>query len=409
MFDPKKQASAAVTIMHALQTRIEELWPSRYSLSTLQMSCVRCNQRRATNERMARLSTFAELLSELGLSELQTAIASGPEAPLTLRKAADWLTPGPPGWRAMGMLKRAGVGACTQRKMIVDALQRAQECGRLEPTSDKTALVATARAAAAGSSAASCGLPPQFEAEPATGFLVSVIIPSRRYDCLLDALHSVQTQSIGTARVETIVAHDASGDVRFESGALPGANVRLINLDERTGSRGVVGRGAAGMVRNIAMREARGHWLAFLDDDDAWLPTHLEAQLAAMREREVEMSCAEGMLGYGRYNPKRAYQLYNAEAEASALESKTGVHPSKFPRVLDLAFLTRHNVIITSSVVLSRRVARLTGEMTMLQRGEDGEYWLRALRHTQCAYLQEPLVHYDSTHGNFRRGDTCCM
>jgi hypothetical protein len=55
------------------------------------------------------LSTFAQLLAELGLSEQQEIVACGIEAPLTLRKAADWLAPGPPGWRAMAMLKRAGL------------------------------------------------------------------------------------------------------------------------------------------------------------------------------------------------------------------------------------------------------------------------------------------------------------
>ena len=35
-----------------------------------------------------------------------------------------------------------------------------------------------------------------------------------------------------------------------------------------------------GEARNVGVRSARGHWIALLDDDDEWLPTKLERQLA---------------------------------------------------------------------------------------------------------------------------------
>src|SRR5271165_123960 len=48
-----------------------------------------------------------------------------------------------------------------------------------------------------------------------------------------------------------------------------------------------------GQARDAAIREARGEWLAFLDQDDIWLPNKLEQQLA------LDTSASVGLI-YGR-------------------------------------------------------------------------------------------------------------
>lgn len=53
--------------------------------------------------------------------------------------------------------------------------------------------------------------------------------------------------------------------------------VRMLALEEHVGGS---------EARNIGVRATRGEWVAFLDDDDLWLPTKLEQQIktaAAMR------------------------------------------------------------------------------------------------------------------------------
>lgn len=106
--------------------------------------------------------------------------------------------------------------------------------------------------------------------------LVSVIIPTHNRRMLLGrALASVYAQkgAEDLFELEVIVVDDASSDatpdVVFEY-----PTVRYLRLPTSKG---------ASVARNTGLRMSRGHYVAFLDDDDVWLPDKLSLQMPIMQ------------------------------------------------------------------------------------------------------------------------------
>jgi glycosyltransferase involved in cell wall biosynthesis len=103
---------------------------------------------------------------------------------------------------------------------------------------------------------------------------VSVIIPTRdRWPLLATTLRGALSQQ--GVQHEVIVVDDGSHDETPERLAAVGDSRLRVLRHER--SRGV------SAARNTGIAQARGEWLAFLDDDDLWSPRKLGAQVAAAR------------------------------------------------------------------------------------------------------------------------------
>jgi len=113
--------------------------------------------------------------------------------------------------------------------------------------------------------------------------LVSVIIPTlQRPALLLRAVASVFAQTY--THLEVIVVIDGPDKPTLAAlGDLDDPRLRVV-----TNPRSLTAAGA----RNAGVARATGTWIAFLDDDDEWLPTKIETQLALAAGREsVVVSC----------------------------------------------------------------------------------------------------------------------
>jgi len=111
--------------------------------------------------------------------------------------------------------------------------------------------------------------------------MISVIIPTfNRLQLLHAALASVAAQSVRND-IEVILVNDGgpsvAGVVRAWEKILP---VKLTELDQR------VGPAAA---RNVGIELAVGKYIAFLDDDDLFLPDHLAAGCRVLESGDADL------------------------------------------------------------------------------------------------------------------------
>jgi len=99
---------------------------------------------------------------------------------------------------------------------------------------------------------------------------VSVVIPTyKRPQLVRRALESVLAQTM--ANLELIVVVDGlDAETRESLGAVRDGRLTVHVPDRRLGNAD---------ARNAGVALARAKWVAFLDDDDAWLPRKLERQL----------------------------------------------------------------------------------------------------------------------------------
>lgn len=235
--------------------------------------------------------------------------------------------------------------------------------------------------------------------------LVTVVIPSyNRFESLSKAIESVQSQSLQDFKI--VVINDASKDKRYKTTDF-GKNIKIINLDENS----VEKKGYfSDSIRNVGIENSNSKYVAFLDDDDYWLPSKLEKQIKLLESSSFKMACTEAIAGYGHYNSKNDNLLYLQELNFKEISKnykksklkkkfkKNFLFNFDYPDVWDLDFLQVHNCIITSSVVVERNLLNKIGNFRDVKNKRlysDYDCWLGLLSHTDCYYFREPLLYYD--------------
>ncbi len=209
---------------------------------------------------------------------------------------------------------------------------------------------------------------------PPTTPEVSVVMAAKNYaHFIAQAIDSVFAQTV--ADWELVVVDDGSTD------ATPAAvrpylgdpRVRYVRSDRLGQSR----------AKNLGERLSRGAFVAYLDADDAWLPTKLEAQLAVLRSRPR----------VGVVATRRCF----LDAAGAITTDTSPMPPSGDVR----AAIFARNFVCFSSVMLRKTVFDHVGGFDpTLDLAIDYDLWQRVARHYEFACVPEALTLYRTGHGN---------
>lgn len=200
--------------------------------------------------------------------------------------------------------------------------------------------------------------------------LVSIIMPSyNTANYIAASIQSVLDQTY--PNWELIIVDDCSTDDTDAVVApfLTDARIRYLKNEQNSG---------AAISRNRALREAKGRWVAFLDSDDLWYPTKLEAQLKFMQSHGYHFS-------YTNYE-----ELNEAGAQTGVLVSgpkritKTGMYDFCWPGCL--------------TVMYDAEAVGLV-QIADIRKNNDYAMWLKVCQKADCYLLDTCLAQY-------RRGRT---
>jgi len=202
--------------------------------------------------------------------------------------------------------------------------------------------------------------------------LISVVIPTHNRPVLLaEALASVRAQTF--RNYEVIVVSNGETDDMGRASREAAVGCVYLELDH----------GNVSVARNAGIDRARGEWIAFLDDDDLWLPTKLERQVAEAQRTGADMIACDFVEVYsdGREIIRRP-RLFKGWSYVKALSHQCWQ-------------------AAPSGVMVRKRVFDKVGGFDPNQRCcEDNDVWRRVSWRHSIHQVDEVLFRYRQDHAN---------
>jgi len=201
--------------------------------------------------------------------------------------------------------------------------------------------------------------------------LISVIIPTyKRPDLLNKAIESVKKQTY--KNVEIIVVDDNEpGSIyreETENKISSHLNKNLIYIKHEKNRGGCA-------ARNTGIKNSRGDYIAFLDDDDIWLPDKLERQLKLFKQNDNL-----GIVYCHRYSFKENGRIYRKKK-------------SKLVKGYVFNEMLIHNYISTPVALVKRECFNKVGLFDeRFKSRQDHDMFLRICKHYEVDYIDGDLV-----------------
>lgn len=194
--------------------------------------------------------------------------------------------------------------------------------------------------------------------------LVSVITPlynAEKY--IAQTIESVLSQTY--PQWEMLVVDNCSSDASKDIvKSFNDPRIKLIELEYNSGG--------PARPRNIGMEHAQGEYVAFLDADDIWLPEKLEKQLIFMKQENVNFTSCNCSL----IDEKGMY--ISPGLKNSLLEKITSKKT--------ICDVIKYSFILTSSVIVHKKILLNFNEFPEYISVEDFDLWLRILVFKDACY-----------------------
>lgn len=196
----------------------------------------------------------------------------------------------------------------------------------------------------------------------------AIITTHNRVDCLRAAIESVLQQTY--KNIECIIVDDASTDNTKEVCEEYPVHYIYIPKEESKGGN---------YARNVGVLASSGKYVAFLDDDDRWLPLKIEKQVALIESKKCDLVFC------GKYD-----WIYIGEKVVVKEKLPDYLYNGDFSRSILFRVCT-----ITSCILALRQAVINAGLFDEnLSFWQEYELTLRMAQKSYFYYVPEPLVCY---------------
>ena len=147
---------------------------------------------------------------------------------------------------------------------------------------------------------------------------------------------------------------------------------------------------AQGLTRNEGIKLASGKWIAFLDDDDYWVPEKLQIQMYFLKKHNMKICSTNYFRGHGIFDWKNKLQynkgLFCANDMIHKLDNLSGV-----------LIAPNYKYSLCSTIVIRKDFLEEM-EMFKLIDAEDWDLWDRIYKIEKTLFLDILLIYYDLGH-----------
>jgi glycosyltransferase involved in cell wall biosynthesis len=202
---------------------------------------------------------------------------------------------------------------------------------------------------------------------------ISAVVPMYNSAVFIErAISSIIQQSVRPN--EIILVNDGSTDNGVEIIERTFPQVKIISINNS----------GEGPARNAGIEASSSTWIAFLDSDDFWLPTHLESVSKVIEQFAEASVIATGIQRWTPNTPLEIRQPLIEIGEVVYFEEQ----------------VNRWNVITSSSAVVKREAFDSSGFFKKLTMGTDIDMWERlALDHKFARTTEVTAVYVKNNSG----------